>query len=143
MPFRSKAQQRFMFAQHPRIAKRWARKMKREGQSIRALPEKTARDALAPAGYWYGRSTIKRLEGGTQSGTHADKNLPKAGFGTMYGTGLPKKAFDEAFSDELCKIAAGPSRTRALRAAMRAAPFAAKKIKGVRRRFRTLRRKKR
>lgn len=25
MPFRSKAQQRFMFAKHPRIAKRWAK----------------------------------------------------------------------------------------------------------------------
>lgn len=26
MPFRSKRQRRFMFANHPRIAKRWARK---------------------------------------------------------------------------------------------------------------------
>lgn len=25
MPFRSKAQQRFMFARHPRTARRWAR----------------------------------------------------------------------------------------------------------------------
>lgn len=28
MPFRSKAQQRFMFAKHPQIAKRWAKKTK-------------------------------------------------------------------------------------------------------------------
>jgi len=42
MPFASKSQQRFMFAKHPRIAKRWAHKMKRKGQSIKALPEKVA-----------------------------------------------------------------------------------------------------
>lgn len=36
MPFRSKAQARMMFAQHPKIAKRWAG----ETPSIKALPEK-------------------------------------------------------------------------------------------------------
>lgn len=36
MPFESKAQQRFMFSQHPRIAKRWAN----ETKDIKGLPEK-------------------------------------------------------------------------------------------------------
>ena len=35
MPFKSKAQQRFMFAKHPTIAKRWAK----ETKSIKKLPE--------------------------------------------------------------------------------------------------------
>jgi len=36
MPFKSKAQQRMMFAQHPRIAKEMAGKTK----SIKSLPER-------------------------------------------------------------------------------------------------------
>lgn len=36
MPFESKAQQRFMFAQHPKIAKRWAA----ETKDIKGLPER-------------------------------------------------------------------------------------------------------
>jgi len=36
MPFKSKAQQRFMFSQHPKIAKRWAK----ETNNIKRLPEK-------------------------------------------------------------------------------------------------------
>lgn len=39
MPFKSKAQQRFMFARHPRIAQRWAKKTK----SFKALPERKRR----------------------------------------------------------------------------------------------------
>ena len=39
MPFKSKAQQRFMFAQHPKIAKRWASKT----LSIKKLPETVKR----------------------------------------------------------------------------------------------------
>lgn len=35
MPFKSKAQARFMFSQHPKIAKRWASKT----LSIKKLPE--------------------------------------------------------------------------------------------------------
>lgn len=34
MPFKSKAQQRFMFAKHPGIAKRWAKKTK----NMKGLP---------------------------------------------------------------------------------------------------------
>lgn len=34
MPFKSKAQARFLFSQHPRMAKEWAAKTK----SIKALP---------------------------------------------------------------------------------------------------------
>lgn len=34
MPFKSKAQQGFMFAKHPKIAKRWAKKTK----SMKSLP---------------------------------------------------------------------------------------------------------
>lgn len=36
MPFKSKSQQRFMFAKHPKMAKRWAH----ETDDIKALPEK-------------------------------------------------------------------------------------------------------
>lgn len=36
MPFKSKSQARFMYAKHPKIAKRWAKKTK----SIKKLPEK-------------------------------------------------------------------------------------------------------
>jgi len=35
-PFKSKAQQKFMFARHPKIAKRWAK----ETKSIKSLPKK-------------------------------------------------------------------------------------------------------
>jgi hypothetical protein len=35
MPFKSKAQQRFMFAKHPNIAKRWAKHTKK----IKDLPD--------------------------------------------------------------------------------------------------------
>lgn len=40
MPFKSKAQQRFMFAQHPGIAKRWAK----ETLSIKKLPEQVKKN---------------------------------------------------------------------------------------------------
>jgi hypothetical protein len=43
MPFESKAQQRFMFAKHPRIAKRWAG----ETSDIKALPEKKKEEKTA------------------------------------------------------------------------------------------------
>ena len=36
MPFQSKAQSRWMFSQHPKMAKEWASKT----PSIKALPEK-------------------------------------------------------------------------------------------------------
>ena len=36
MPFKSKAQQRFMFAKHPEMAKRWAK----ETPNMTKLPEK-------------------------------------------------------------------------------------------------------
>ena len=36
MPFKSKSQARFMFAKHPKIAKKWAK----EGHSLKGLPEK-------------------------------------------------------------------------------------------------------
>ena len=39
MPFRSKAQQRFMFARHPRIARRWAKHTK----SFKRLPNRVKR----------------------------------------------------------------------------------------------------
>mgnify|MGYP001607401553 CR=1 FL=1 len=35
-PFKSKAQARYMFSRHPKVAKRWAKKTK----SIKSLPEK-------------------------------------------------------------------------------------------------------
>lgn len=39
MPFKSKAQQKFMFAKHPKIAKRWAD----ETKSMKSLPKKAAK----------------------------------------------------------------------------------------------------
>ena len=39
MPFKSKAQERFLFSQHPDIAKRWAA----ETPSIKALPKKVGK----------------------------------------------------------------------------------------------------
>ena len=36
MPFKSKAQQKWMFSQHPEMAKRWAK----ETPDIKKLPEK-------------------------------------------------------------------------------------------------------
>ena len=40
MPFKSKAQQRFMFAEHPKMAKEWADKT----PDIKVLPEKVGSD---------------------------------------------------------------------------------------------------
>lgn len=37
MPFRSKAQMRFMYAKHPKIAKKWT---KEYGANAKGLPEK-------------------------------------------------------------------------------------------------------
>lgn len=39
MPFKSKAQQGYMFSKHPKIAKRWAK----ETPSMKSLPKKKAR----------------------------------------------------------------------------------------------------
>ncbi len=44
MPFQSKAQARFMFAKHPKIAKEFASKTK----SIKALPEKKKMKTKTP-----------------------------------------------------------------------------------------------
>lgn len=45
MPFRSKAQARFMFARHPTIAKRWVREAKAQGRKhpIKRLPSRARR----------------------------------------------------------------------------------------------------
>lgn len=39
MPFKSKAQMRWMFAKHPKMAKRWAK----ETRSIKRLPNRVKR----------------------------------------------------------------------------------------------------
>jgi hypothetical protein len=39
MPFKSKAQMRWMFARHPEMAKRWAK----ETPSLKRLPERATR----------------------------------------------------------------------------------------------------
>jgi len=54
MPFESKAQQRFMFAKHPRIAKRWAD----HTPDIKKLPEKKMKKTSAELAML----TIKRAE---------------------------------------------------------------------------------
>lgn len=43
MPFRSKAQQRFLFARHPEIARRWAK----ETKNIKRLPARKRRRATS------------------------------------------------------------------------------------------------
>lgn len=46
MPFKSKAQARYMFAKHSKIAKRWASEMKRSRKTkhpIKPLPNKVKR----------------------------------------------------------------------------------------------------
>ena len=55
MPFKSKAQQRFMFARHPRIAKRWAKKY---GVS-KTLPEKLSGMSIHPVEYKRARKEIR------------------------------------------------------------------------------------
>ena len=47
MPFKSKAQQRFMFAQHPEMAKRWAE----HTPNIKDLPEKIDSDDNEKKGF--------------------------------------------------------------------------------------------
>lgn len=42
MPFKSKAQQGFLFANHPKIAKRWAK----ETPNIKSLPEHVKKKVL-------------------------------------------------------------------------------------------------
>jgi len=44
MPFKSKAQMRWMFANHPKMAKRWAEETPNE----KALPEKKDKPARKP-----------------------------------------------------------------------------------------------
>ena len=50
MPFRSKAQARYLFSQHPDIAKRWAA----EGYIVKGLPKKVSKKKR------YGMSNLKR-----------------------------------------------------------------------------------
>ena len=45
MPFASTAQQRFLFARHPQIAKRWAA----ETPDFKSLPEHVRRNAIKTA----------------------------------------------------------------------------------------------
>jgi hypothetical protein len=45
MPFKSKAQERFMFAKHPKIAKEFAK----HTESIKSLPEKVHRTSAKSA----------------------------------------------------------------------------------------------
>lgn len=45
MPFKSKAQMRYMFARHPKMAEEWADKTK----NIKALPEHVAKAKAARA----------------------------------------------------------------------------------------------
>jgi len=42
MPFKSKAQMRFLYKYHPEIARKWRRE--HPGQNIRKLPERTGKD---------------------------------------------------------------------------------------------------
>lgn len=45
MPFESKAQQRFMFAKHPEIAKRWASETSKK--QFEKMPEKKKKDRVS------------------------------------------------------------------------------------------------
>ena len=48
MPFRSRSQQRFMFSQHPEIAKRWT---KEYDQNLKKLPEKVKKKKVIKEGF--------------------------------------------------------------------------------------------
>jgi len=49
MPFKSEAQRRFMYKNHPDIAKKWEQEDKWD-KATKSLPER-----LAPKGYWKSR----------------------------------------------------------------------------------------
>lgn len=110
MPFESKAQQRYMFAQHPRIAKRWAK----ETPDMKNLPEKAMdkkgsffADRHQPkAGRFFrdlpgredGDFAKQSMLGGSQPINIGATGAPMggqgyrgAGMGDLYGTGKPKK----------------------------------------------------
>jgi len=55
MPFSSKAQQKYLFAKHPKIAEEFAKKT----PSIKALPERVHPAAKTAAKHW------KKLHGGS------------------------------------------------------------------------------
>ncbi len=50
MPFKSKAQQGFMFAKHPKIAKRWAKETPRMKSLPARASKKTARKTSKKGG---------------------------------------------------------------------------------------------
>ena len=61
MPFKSKAQQGYMFAQHPRMAKEMASKTK-SMKSLPARAKKTAKKAAASYAKKTGKS-VKKMKG--------------------------------------------------------------------------------
>lgn len=122
MPFKSKAQQRFMFSQHPRMAKRWAD----ETKDIKDLPEKLHPDRTVPmkkqAGMFF-RDLPGREGGNFYKAAMAQMGgpfgeTPRAG--SLFGTGEgsekkeepPKEKKDEkpaAKEEEEKEAAAAPS----------------------------------
>lgn len=54
MPFKSEAQRRFMYKNHPDIAKKWEQEEKWD-KATKSLPER-----LAPKGYWSSNEGRKR-----------------------------------------------------------------------------------
>ena len=83
MPFKSKAQQRFMFAKHPDVAKKWAE----HTRSIKDLPEKLA--CVAPGISIEKRSDFALNTSETYMPLLATQ-FAGMGLGTLGGYGLAK-----------------------------------------------------
>ena len=52
MPFKSKQQARFMYSQHPKIAKKWSDEMKKDQKTehpIKPLPKRKKGSKMTPA----------------------------------------------------------------------------------------------
>jgi hypothetical protein len=59
MPFESKSQQRFMFAKHPRIAKRWAKKT----PDMKHLPEKAEQEKKSSLNDCFTKIALDKFKG--------------------------------------------------------------------------------
>jgi hypothetical protein len=91
MPFKSKAQQRFMFARHPKMAKKWAKHTK----DIGSLPDKKSESAVPSMKEVFGARGHK--DGGPQGATVAQ------GFeiqGDLKTKGVGEKEDDEHGHDD-------------------------------------------
>jgi hypothetical protein len=81
MPFQSKAQQRYLFSKHPRVAREMADKMKEEGKSFKRLPEKVKEAGMLASNTFSGQNVSSMLKNLTNP-------LHPAGLTAIGGTGM-------------------------------------------------------